>query len=145
MESRIQRGALIIEKAREWIGTPYRHASAVKGRGSDCIGFAFAVYKELGLIDPNLRLPKNYSREPSDRTMQIYLDKHLKKTDEIRDGYVGLFTFDKYPQHLCIFSTIPQTGLPGMIHASLMFKRIVEHHFSSEWRQWLTGVYKWPT
>jgi len=80
--------------------------------------------------------------EPESYLLQRYLDKYLVRAETIEPGFVGLFKFKTYPQHLCIFSTIDKTGLPGMIHASLLFKRIVEHHYSDEWQHWFVGAYK---
>ncbi|MCK5605699.1 C40 family peptidase [Candidatus Pacearchaeota archaeon] len=39
-----------------WVGTPYRHATAVRGRGADCALFLAACLKELGVIE-------NYSKK----------------------------------------------------------------------------------
>ena len=39
----------IVTQARTWIGTPYHHAAAVKGVGSDCTGLLIGVARELGI------------------------------------------------------------------------------------------------
>lgn len=33
-----------------WLGTPWRHHTGVKGRGTDCIFFTARVYQEMGII-----------------------------------------------------------------------------------------------
>jgi cell wall-associated NlpC family hydrolase len=41
----------IVNEAREWVGTPYRHFSSVKGSGADCGLFIMKVYENVGLIN----------------------------------------------------------------------------------------------
>lgn len=37
----------VIQVARSWIGTPYKHMYRVKGAGCDCIGLIVGVHNEL--------------------------------------------------------------------------------------------------
>jgi cell wall-associated NlpC family hydrolase len=39
------------EEMLSWIGTPYRHLKAVKGRGADCTLFLASVWKEIGVLN----------------------------------------------------------------------------------------------
>lgn len=39
--------ALILQTARSWVGTPYRHQASLKGVGSDCLGLIRGVWREL--------------------------------------------------------------------------------------------------
>ncbi len=39
--------ARVVEEARAWIGTPYRHQAATKGAGCDCLGLLRGVWREL--------------------------------------------------------------------------------------------------
>jgi NlpC/P60 family putative phage cell wall peptidase len=39
--------ALIVDTARGWIGTPYRHQASVKGVGCDCLGLLLGVWREV--------------------------------------------------------------------------------------------------
>jgi cell wall-associated NlpC family hydrolase len=38
------------EEVTSWLGTPFRHCTAVKGRGIDCSLLVGSIYKELGYI-----------------------------------------------------------------------------------------------
>lgn len=38
----------IVDAARGWIGTPYRHAATLKGVGCDCLGLVRGIWAELG-------------------------------------------------------------------------------------------------
>ena len=37
----------IVEAARDWIGTPYRHQASKKGVGTDCLGLLRGVWREV--------------------------------------------------------------------------------------------------
>lgn len=37
----------VIDLARSWIGTPYRHQASLKGVGCDCLGLIRGVWREL--------------------------------------------------------------------------------------------------
>ncbi|MEL8056088.1 MAG: NlpC/P60 family protein [Pseudomonadota bacterium] len=42
----------IVEAARDWIGTPYRHQASRKGVGTDCLGLLRGVWRELIGVEP---------------------------------------------------------------------------------------------
>lgn len=42
----------ILDEARTWIGTPYRHQASKKGEGADCLGLIRGVYRELIMPEP---------------------------------------------------------------------------------------------
>lgn len=56
----------------EWIGTPFKHHTGVKGRGCDCIHFVIKVYEELGFITLKKGMIPEYPR-----------DWHLHNTREL--------------------------------------------------------------
>lgn len=37
----------VVDEARGWIGTPYRHGGALRGAGTDCLGLFRGVWREL--------------------------------------------------------------------------------------------------
>lgn len=59
----------VIKEARSWIGTPFHHASRIKGVGVDCAQFLIAVYSSVNVVADFL--PKDYPR-----------DWHLHSSDE---------------------------------------------------------------
>ncbi len=42
----------IVEAARLWIGTPYRHQASLKGAGCDCLGLIRGVWREVHGQEP---------------------------------------------------------------------------------------------
>jgi NlpC/P60 family putative phage cell wall peptidase len=39
-------GGAIVQVARSWLGTPYRHQASLKGVGADCLGLVRGVWRE---------------------------------------------------------------------------------------------------
>jgi len=44
--------ARIVEAARNWIGTPYRHQASCRGAGTDCLGLLRGVWREVLGAEP---------------------------------------------------------------------------------------------
>lgn len=42
----------VVEAARRWIGTPYRHQCSVRAVGCDCLGLVRGVWRELYGAEP---------------------------------------------------------------------------------------------
>lgn len=51
----------IVEEARSWISTPYRHQASVKGVGCDCLGLVRGVWRALVGAEPETIPP--YARD----------------------------------------------------------------------------------
>ncbi len=50
----------IVDAARAWIGTPYRHQASLRGVGCDCLGLLRGVWREVMGAEPEM--PPPYSR-----------------------------------------------------------------------------------
>jgi NlpC/P60 family putative phage cell wall peptidase len=42
----------VVQAARLWIGTPYRHQASLKGAGCDCLGLIRGVWREVHGAEP---------------------------------------------------------------------------------------------
>ena len=40
-------GVRVVEAARGWIGTPYRHQASCRGAGADCLGLVRGIWRDL--------------------------------------------------------------------------------------------------
>lgn len=67
-----QRQRDLFRIAEEWLYTPYRHRTGVKGLGADCIQFVGRVLEEVGALKWRRDLIPDYPR-----------DWHLHHTDEL--------------------------------------------------------------
>jgi NlpC/P60 family putative phage cell wall peptidase len=55
----------VLETARGWIGTPYRHQGHTKGVGCDCLGLVRGVWREIYGEEPDL--PGPYASDWAER------------------------------------------------------------------------------
>ena len=54
-------GARVLACARGWLGTPYRHQSACKGAGTDCLGLVRGIWREI--YGAEAEMPPPYSMD----------------------------------------------------------------------------------
>lgn len=130
--------ANIIQEARTWIGTPFKHQGRVKGIGVDCVGLIIGIAKAFNLSDFDIT---HYSRLPDGFLMQSLLDLHLQPINKasIQAGDILLMRFEHEPQHLAIVSDI------GIIHAYAQVRRCVEHRLDDLWRSRIVSAYAFPS
>lgn len=129
----------VIEKAREYLGTPFVHQGRLKRKGIDCIGLIVGVAKELGLFDYD---HKSYDRY-SDGTL---LMQHMQQVYDLgtvesrQPGDVVVYWVakaTKHPQHVGILTDI------GIIHTYDHVNKVVETHTHEKWTARMTHCFKW--
>lgn len=134
----------VVDLARSWIGTPYRHQASIKGVGADCLGLVRGVWRDFYDSDPE-KLPP-YSRDwaeldPDDRLLKA-AERHLRRKEGnlIATGDVLLFRYrEGLPcKHIAIASNETH-----MIHA---YDRaaVVETVIGPWWRRRLAAVFRFP-
>ncbi len=127
----------IIEAARDWIGTPWRHHQRNKTKGCDCVQFILGVGKELGHPIPEF---PNYYRSPEGDELLFKLELVLEKIDpkEALPGDVLVFknTFKGLPHHVGFLSYNNK-----LIHADQRAGRVVEVNIGYLQRL-IVGAYK---
>lgn len=125
----------IVDKAREYLGTPFRHQGRLKGVGVDCAGLIVCVAKELKLSDFDYT---SYGRVPNSNELIAVLNEQLIKIkiDEVKSGDIYLMTFDFEPQHVGIATE------NGIIHSYSSAKQVVEHGIDTTWSSRIKGAYR---
>lgn len=110
----------IVEEARRWIGTPFRHRASVCGAGCDCLGLVLGLRRALGHADP-VSIPAyaaDWGATAGDEALWQALSRCLKAAGPVAmPGDVLLFRLRRGAAagHLGIQS---QTGAePRFIHA----------------------------
>ncbi|WP_103333624.1 NlpC/P60 family protein [Pseudotabrizicola formosa] len=140
-------GGKIVEEARSWIGTPYRHQATTRGAGTDCLGLIRGVWRAL--IGPEPLCPPAYSMdwsEPSGEEilMQAAGQCLCRKPDlSLSKGDVLLFRMRNgaVAKHLGIVSEDAPT--PKFIHAYTGYG-VVESSLSGPWLRRIVAVYCFP-
>lgn len=127
----------VINAARAYIGTPFRHQGRVKGLGVDCVGLVAGVATDLGLTVLDRT---GYGRQPYRGELEAALDEQpmlARVFGEPEPGDVLVMGFAGPPQHVGIL-----TDNGTMIHAWESAGKVTEHTFSGSWRSRVRRVYR---
>lgn len=159
----------IVNQARSWLGTAFRHQGRVKKSinnkgGVDCLGLIICVAKELnlesGILDKNgndIPVYKfddlEYSRNSDPQKLLNGFTKACIEIElnEAKPADIILFKFEGMPKHLAIITSIIQNTNDTsnkqitIIHAFLRVGRVVEHIIDSEWKSRIAKVYRLRT
>ncbi len=128
----------IVEKAREYLGTPFHHQGRLKGIGIDCIGLLSCVAHELGIFTKD---NTNYSKHPDGKSLMNELNKYLDEipSNTMNIGDILVFAISKrtkYPQHIGFVTDY------GMIHTYQGSGEVVEHVLDDKWKKRICGCFK---
>jgi NlpC/P60 family putative phage cell wall peptidase len=138
-----------VGEARRWVGTPYRHASAVKGVGCDCLGLVTGVARAVFGPDA-LPPPPDYAPDWAEATgRELLLDALTAHLVEVRrdvrppafrPAEILLFRWrDGRPaSHLAI-----ATGEGTLVHAHVRAV-VAEVALTPGWRRRLAGIFILP-
>jgi NlpC/P60 family putative phage cell wall peptidase len=132
-EERISR-LTIVEVARSWIGTPYRHQAALKGVGCDCLGLLIGVWRELGgeagAVPP---YTPDWAEAMGRETFAEGLREHLIEIDPraAREGDLVLF---RWRSHLPAKHGAILTAPDRIVHAQER-AAVTEVALSDWWRR----------
>lgn len=126
MRPRTLSNAEVVQVARAWLGTPYRHMGREKGAGVDCVQFVAAVGEEAGLCPP-LALPPYRMINRPDKTLAMVerFAYRLSKDDPSLGAIVFFGRRPGLPTHFGIASEL--FGKFAVIHADPIMGRVVEH------------------
>lgn len=98
----------IINEAREWIGTPWRHCQCRKQVSCDCVGFVVGVFSALGFPVKY----DNYKQKPIGDELYREYNKWLieKPINDMAVGDVILFRIMGEVIHSAILSHLSDDG-----------------------------------
>ena len=78
----------VVDAARGWIGTPYRHQASLKGAGCDCLGLVRGVWREL--VGPEPETAPAYSPDWAEALgEETLLEAARRHLTEIPAGSAG--------------------------------------------------------
>lgn len=137
----------VVDEARRWIGTPYRHQASVLGAGADCLGLIRGVWRNLLGQEPEV-IPAYTADwlEPSGEEALLFaahrwlLPKSLEANDS---GDVVIFRMRNggVAKHLGI--TAHLHGQPTVIH-SYTDHGVLETSLSLPWHRKIVGRFGFP-
>ncbi|WP_411819709.1 NlpC/P60 family protein [Hyphococcus formosus] len=135
----------IIDAARDWIGTPYRHQASTRGAGCDCLGLVRGVWRTLYGAEPET--PPAYTPDWNERnhSAEPLLSAARRNLIERKDGRF-------LPGDVLVFRVVPDgpakhcgiaSGPEQFIHA-YAGRKVVESWMNRWWRARIAGVYIFP-
>lgn len=126
---------IIVATARGWLGTPYRHLSATKGAGCDCLGLIRGVWAELYGVLPEV---PNYRADARDQRDLLAAAEARLARAELGAGTIVIFRLGAAPRHCGIM-----TGPNRFIHAQERIG-VAEANLSEGWQRRLVGRFAFP-
>ena len=133
----------IVDAARRWIGTPYRHQAATLGAGCDCLGLVRGVWRDIHGDEP-MALPA-YRADWRDARhageLLVAAETMLRRAENgPRAGQVILFRLGRTPapKHCGIALSADR-----FIHAQERLG-VIEANLGDGWRRRIAGLYDFP-
>jgi NlpC/P60 family putative phage cell wall peptidase len=143
--------AAIVDAARGWIGTPYRHQASRKGVGCDCLGLVRGVWRDLCGAEPEAPPPyrPDWAEIGAEETLLTAATRHLTPVSLDAVGLGDVLLFRMSPEacikHCAIVSTArPGDPEPRIIHA-YWGRAVVESWLGPWWRRRLVAAFSFPT
>jgi len=148
-----ERLAEVVEEARRWVGTPYRHKGRRRGVACDCIGLPYCIARDLGL-DPGPDLDwyspvphaGRVEREAHER-MGLVASGPGVNPGSHPAGLIGLFWAARrgLPQHFGVLARHPLAPEEvTVIHALQRNRKVVEARLSGPWSRRLVSLHALP-
>ncbi|MCU0832133.1 MAG: NlpC/P60 family protein [Rhizobiaceae bacterium] len=135
--------ARVIDAARDWIGTPYRHQGSRRGVGCDCLGLVRGVWRTLYGGEPEAVPPytQDWAEARGGDLLLAAAMRHFEpRASDPQPGDVLLFRWSatSAAKHAGILVT-PD----AMIHA-YSGVGVVESPVVPTWRRRIAGAFSFP-
>lgn len=134
----------VVDEARRWLGTPYRHQASLKGRGCDCLGLIRGLWRFLYDLEPETppAYTPDWAEANGDETLAEAGHRHLLaiQSEEALPGDVLLFRWQAHcpAKHAGILSSDAH-----FIHAQ-SGAVVSEVPLTGWWRRRISHVFRFP-
>lgn len=139
-----KKGELVVEVARDWLGTPYRHQASRQGVGCDCLGLVRGVWREL--FDEEIAPVPPYAQFSRDVDGASHLLSAAQKylsvgSSKLNIGQMLLFQLHPNlpPRHCGIL-----VGENRFVHAQERLG-VIEVYLTPQWQRRIHSNYDFPT
>ncbi len=135
----------IIQTARDWIGTPYRHQASLQGHGCDCLGLVRGIWREIYHSEPEAVPAYSPDWAEADRSEKLAqaARRNMSEIDKMQFTGGDLLLFRWRPhlpaKHLAI-ATFDKT----MVHAQ-QGAVVCEVPLSGWWLRHLSFSFEFPS
>ncbi len=135
--------AIVIARARGWIGTPFVHQAAQRGAGADCLGLIRGLWAEL-YGSPPCAIPPyapSWAETGAGEPLWEGLAQHLHPAGPPEDGQVLLFRLQ--PRARAKHLGIATRDGRGFIHAC-PHAGVTEAPLSDPWARRIVARFDFP-
>lgn len=130
----------VLEEARRWIGTPYRHQASCKGAGCDCLGLVRGVWRACIGPEPETVPPYAPDWSEGGENLLEAARRRLVPMAAPAPGDVLLFRpHARGPARHCAILSSAET----MIHA-YWGRAVAETPLTRWWRRRIAGTFAFP-
>jgi NlpC/P60 family putative phage cell wall peptidase len=134
----------IVQTARQWIGTPFRHQASLQGVGADCLGLLRGVWRSV--IGPEPEMPPPYTADWGEASGQEILLNALRRhfieirTSAAQTGDVLVFrmALDAPAKHCAILSA------PDRIVHAYWGHGVAETRLGPWWQRRVIAAFQFP-
>ena len=136
--------ARIVESARGWIGTPYRHQASLRAIGCDCLGLVRGVWREV--LGPEPEEPGPYAPDWAEASgLERLADAGARHFTPVvvADFHAGDVLLFRWREGLPAKHAAIATSRNTMVHAH-DGACVCEVQIGSQWRQRIAFAYQFP-
>ena len=141
---------VIIDTARSYLGTRFRHQGRTRAEGLDCLGLLLAIANDIGVTwqadISAVHAQCGYSHMPCTTELRRGLELSLiaKHVVAMQISDIVLLCVQGRAQHLGMLARYGESHDFSIIHAYAPARKVVEHRLDDVWRQAIVGVYGLP-
>jgi NlpC/P60 family putative phage cell wall peptidase len=133
----------VVDEARKWLGTPYRHQGSRRQVGADCLGLVRGIWREIYSSEPEEAGPyaMDWAEKGDDDKLLNAAVKHFIKAERAPDfGQLILFRWNAgaLAKHAGIM-----VSSTHFIHA-YSGVGVVESPLVPAWRKKIAGMFSFP-
>ena len=137
----------VVEAARRWLGTPYRHQASARGVGADCLGLVRGVWREVVGAEPESLPPyqPDWAEVGGEEQLWQAARRWLVeiRPDEVEVGDVLLFRMvEGCPAKHCAILSAVEGPEARMIHA-YWGRAVVESWMGVWWTRRQVAAFRW--
>ena len=132
----------LINEARSYVGTQFRHQGRSKKSGVDCVGLIIGVARA---VIPDFTFDFTvYDRDPDGHTLMRLANENMTEVPvgEAKHGdiFIMFYMNPSWPCHVAFIAT--DKGGINVIHAASMRGKVVEHILSPDWRKKVKAAFR---
>lgn len=128
----------VVDAARRWVGTKWRHQGRSLVHGIDCAGLVIAIAKELDISTFDIY---NYQRDPQNDNFIAHFRREMTKRPiaDRMPGDILLMRDNMFTCHSVVYDIVD--GAEMIIHAYARRRKVVEEPYSKDWQDHTTHCF----